>query len=158
MKSTQIRHEIQVVGFYIGADEYALGINSVREIQPMSEIRKIPRAPLFVEGVINLRGRIVPIIDLRKRFDLEAKADQASSKILIVEIDRHLVGLIVDNVSEVMSFFADEIEKTPPVFSTNIGSQYIQGVAKLEERLIILLDVKKLLSYEEKTILEGLKS
>jgi purine-binding chemotaxis protein CheW len=156
VKKAQTRQEVQFVGFYIGTDEYALSINTVREIQAMTEIRKVPKAPRFVEGVINLRGHIVPIIDLRKRFDLEARADHQASKILIVEIKRYLLGMIVDNVSEVMRFFADEIEKAPPVFAANIDSAYIQGVAKVEDRLIVLLDVEKLLSFEEQKLLAGM--
>ena len=159
-KKEAVRHEVQVVGFYIGEDEYAVNINTVREIQAMTDIRKVPKAPRFVEGVINLRGHIVPIIDLRKRFDMPAKSSEQQAKILIVEFNDNLVGMIVDNVSEVMRFFSNQIEKTPPVFTANIDSQYIQGVAKKEDedRLIILLDVKKLLSYEEQDLLAGMNS
>lgn len=157
-KTNQIRQEVQVVGFYIGEDEYALEIVKVREIQAMTEIRKVPKAPRFVEGVINLRGHIVPIIDLRRRFDLEVNDARQSAKILIVELDKNLVGMIVDNVSEVMRFYADEIEKTPPMFSSSIDAQYIQGVAKLDEKLIILLNLEKLLSFEEQTVLKSFDS
>ena len=158
MKKVQSRQEIQVVGFYIGTDEYALNIAKVREIQAMTDIRKMPKAPSFVEGVINLRGHIVPIIDLRKRFDLPPLADHHQSKILIVDFNRNLVGMVVDNVSEVIRLFSDQIERAPDVFSYNIGSQYVQGVAKLEERLIVLLDIEKLLSFDEQNQLAGLKS
>lgn len=157
-KKPLIRQEIQVVGFYIGEDEYALYIHKVREIHPMTEIRKVPKAPQFVEGVINVRGQIVPIIDLRKRFDMPLNEHRSSAKILIVELDKNLVGMIVDNVSEVMRFYLDEIEKTPPMFSGNIGSHYIQGVAKLNDKLIILLDIERLLSFEEQSVLKSLKS
>lgn len=158
VKKQGIRQEIQVVGFYIGEDEYALLIHKVREIHPMTEIRKVPKAPPFVEGVINVRDQmIVPIIDLRKRFDMDANENRHSAKILIVELDRNHVGMIVDNVSEVMRFYVDEIEKTPPMFSSNIDSQYIQGVAKLNNKLIILLDIEKLLSFEEQSVLKSFK-
>jgi len=158
MKKVQTRQEIQVVGFYIGTDEYALNIAKVREIQAMTDIRKMPKAPSFVEGVINLRGHIVPIIDLRKRFDLPPVSELHQSKILIVEFNRNLVGMIVDNVSEVIRLFSDQIEKAPEVFSYNVGSQYIQGVAKLDERLIVLLDIERLLSFEEQKQLAVLKT
>jgi purine-binding chemotaxis protein CheW len=157
-KKPGIRHEIQVVGFYIGEDEYALYINKVLEIHPMTDIRKVPKAPQFVEGVINVRGQIVPIIDLRKRFDMAPNENRQTAKILIVELDKNLVGMIVDNVSEVMRFYVDEIEKTPPMFSSNIDSQYIQGVANLNDKLIILLDIEKLLSFEEQSVLKSFKS
>ncbi|NCB38999.1 MAG: purine-binding chemotaxis protein CheW [Erysipelotrichia bacterium] len=158
IKKTTIRSEIQVVGFYIGEDEYAIYINKVREIYPMTDIRKIPKAPQFVEGVINLRGLIVPVIDLRKRFDMPPNENRQSAKILIVELEKNQVGMIVDNVSEVMRFYADEIEKTPPMFSASIDSQYIQGVANLNEKLIILLDIEKLFSFEEQSVLKNFKN
>lgn len=158
VKKTAIRQEVQAVGFYIGEDEYAIRISKVREIHPMTDIRNVPKSPPFVEGVINLRGAIVPIIDLRKRFDLLKNENNQSSKILIVELNKNQIGLIVDNVSEVIRFYVDEIEKTPPMFSANIDSQYIQGVAKMKEKLIILLDIEKLLSYEEQTVLTTFKS
>ena len=157
-KKPQVTHEIQVVGFYIGSDEYAININNVREIVAMTEIRKVPKAPRFVEGVINLRGHIVPIIDLRKRFEIPPAVDMPQSKILIVEFHKHLLGMIVDSVSEVFRLNQDQIEKTPPLFTASIDSQYIQGVGKIEERLIILLDVERLLSFEEQTLLAGMRS
>jgi purine-binding chemotaxis protein CheW len=158
VKKPGIRQEIQVVGFYLGEDEYALFIHKVREIYAMTEIRKVPKAPQFVEGVINLRGTIVPIIDLRKRFDLDANESKHTAKILIVELGKNQVGMIVDNVSEVMRFYTDEIEKAPPMFSSNISSQYVQGVAKMNDKLIILLDIEKLLSFEEQSVLKNFKS
>jgi len=158
MKKVQVRQETQAVGFYLGTDEYAITIAKVREIQGMTEIRKVPRAPKFVEGVINLRNRIHPIIDLRKRFELPPAIEPAQAKILIVEFNRNLVGLVVDNVSEVIRLYTDQIEKTPDIFSVSIDSRYIQGVAKIDDRLIILLDVDKLLSFEEASALAGLKS
>ncbi len=158
VKKPGIRQEIQVVGFYLGEDEYALFIHKVREIYAMTEIRKVPKAPQFVKGVINLRGTIVPIIDLRKRFDLDANESKHTAKILIVELGKNQVGMIVDNVSEVMRFYTDEIEKAPPMFSSNISSQYVQGVAKMNDKLIILLDIEKLLSFEEQSVLKNFKS
>ncbi|RCK78579.1 MAG: Positive regulator of CheA protein activity (CheW) [Candidatus Ozemobacter sibiricus] len=158
VKKAQIKQEVQVVGFYLGNDEYAITIAKVREIQSMTEIRKVPKAPKFVEGVINLRGRILPIIDLRKRFELPPAVDPAQAKILIVEFNRNHVGLVVDNVSEVIRLYSDQIEKTPDIFSLSIDSRYISGVAKLDDRLIILLDVEKLLSFEEQNALAGFKS
>ncbi len=155
VKKSNIRQEVQAVGFYIGEDEYAIYIHKVREIYPMTEIRKIPKAPQFVEGVINLRGQIIPVIDLRKRFDMAPNESRHTAKILIVELEKNQVGMIVDNVSEVMRFYVDEIEKAPAMFSASIDSQYIQGVAKLDNKLIILLDLEKLLSFEEKSVLKS---
>ncbi len=154
-KKISVRHEVKVVGFYLGEDEYAVYIQNVREIYPMTEIRKIPKAPPFVEGVIHLRGSIIPIIDLRKRFDMpQADISKTNAKILIVELEKNQIGMVVDNVSEVMSFYTDEIEKAPPVFASNIDSQYIHGVAKVDEKLVIILDIERMLSFEERTALQ----
>lgn len=155
-KKIESSHEIQAVGFYIGTDEYAIEISNVQEIGAMMDIRKVPKSPPFVEGVVNLRGSIIPIIDLRKRFEQNAD-NRASAKIVIVEFQGHQLGMIVDNVSEVIRVKADAIEPPPPLFSSNIGSQYVQGVAKVESRLIILLDLEKLLSSEEANALRGMK-
>lgn len=156
-KKIEVSKEIQAVGFYIGSDEYAVDIAHVSEIGAMMEIRKIPKSPPFVEGVVNLRGAIIPIIDLRKRFDQPAES-KTSAKIIIVEFGGHQFGMIVDNVSEVIKMKADAIEPPPPMFSSNIDSAYVQGVGKLDNRLIILLDLQKLLSSEEQQALVGLKN
>jgi len=158
MGKIQTRQEIQVVGFYIGADEYAIDIAYVREIGGMMEISKVPKAPKFVEGVINLRGKIIPIIDLRKRFDVQSSVGIQHSKILIVELEKQLLGMIVDNVSEVFRLSGDQLEESPPLFSANIDSQYVQAVGKLDKRIIILLDVNRLLTFEETKQLAGLKT
>ncbi len=158
VKKAQAKQEVQVVGFYIGADEYAINIAHVREIGGMMEIRKVPRTPKFVEGVINLRGRIIPVIDLRKRFDIQSSVETPQAKILIVEFGKSLLGMIVDNVSEVFRLSGDQLEDTPDLFSASIDSQYISAVGKLENRIIILLDVKKLLSFDEQNQLAGLKA
>ncbi|MBF0406042.1 MAG: purine-binding chemotaxis protein CheW [Candidatus Riflebacteria bacterium] len=161
MKNTKkvvSRQEIQVVGFFIGSDEYALGISDVREIVAMTEIRKVPKAPKFVEGVINLRGKIVPILDLRKRFEITPAAEINQAKILIIEYNGNFLGMIVDNVSEVFRLSSEQLERTPPLLGNAIDSQYIWGVGKVENRLIILLDTEKLLSFEERNELAGLRS
>ena len=156
-KKTQARQEVQVVGFYLGTDEYAININNVREINAMVEIRKIPKAPPFVEGVIVLRGHVIPIIDLRKRFEMSSGIEHSAAKILIVEFQKQDLGMIVDNVSEVFRLNSSQIEPAPALFHGNISSQYIQGVGKLDNRIIVLLDVEKLLSGEEKNLLAGIK-
>ena len=142
------------MGFYIGPDEYAIAISDVREIVGMVDIRKVPKAPPFVEGVMNLRGHIVPIIDLRKRFDIPSTVETAHAKILIVDFGKSQIGMIVDNVSEVFRLTSDQLEQAPDLFAGNIDSQYIQGVGKVEDRIIILLDVKRMLSGEEQSQLQ----
>jgi purine-binding chemotaxis protein CheW len=120
----------------------------------MQEITNVPNAPNFVEGVINLRGRVIPIVDLRKRFGLEAKEHSKATRIIVVMIDQVTVGLIVDEVSEVLRIPEDTVEPPPPIVA-GIEADYIKGVGKLEDRLLILLDLNKILSQEERSSLQN---
>ena len=132
----------QLVTFSIGEEEFGVDILRVREIIRMLEITRVPRAPEFVEGVINLRGSVIPIIDLRKRFRLLAKENDKDTRIVVISIDNMTVGFIPANT----------IEPTPPVVA-GVDSEYIEGVGKLEDRLLILLDLDRLLSSEDKEAL-----
>lgn len=142
----------QLVTFSIGEEEFGVDILRVREIIRMLEITRVPRAPEFVEGVINLRGSVIPIIDLRKRFRLTAKENDKDTRIVVISIDNMTVGFIVDSVSQVLRIPANTIEPTPPVVA-GLDSEYIEGVGKLEDRLLILLDLDRLLSSEDKEAL-----
>ncbi len=142
----------QLVTFSIGEEEFGVDILRVREIIRMLEITRVPRAPEFVEGVINLRGSVIPIIDLRKRFRLLAKENDKDTRIVVISIDNMTVGFIVDSVSQVLRIPANTIEPTPPVVA-GVDSEYIEGVGKLEDRLLILLDLDRLLSSEDKEAL-----
>jgi purine-binding chemotaxis protein CheW len=124
----------------------------VQEIIRMMDITKVPRAPDFVEGVINLRGKVIPIIDLRKRFGLSTRDHDKHTRIIVIEINNMIVGFVVDSVSEVLRIPASTVEPPPPVVS-GLESEYISGVGKLEDRLLILLDLNKLLSGEERDLL-----
>ncbi len=136
--------DIQVVGFRIGAETYGVRIAAVREIVRVPEITAIPSAPELIEGVINLRGKIIPVMDLRKRFgQLYTHADK-KNRILVVEIDGKLLGLIVNAASEVLKIPPSDIEPPSSVFAEG-ESGYVTGVGKLKNRLIILLDIAKLL-------------
>lgn len=139
---------LQLVVFNVGKELYGVGIESVQEIVRVPEITEVPDAPDFLEGVINLRGRVVPVIDLRKRLKLQGVDKTKSTRVLITENGKSQVGLLVDSVSEVLKVQPDAIEDPPEMISA-IGVEYITGVAKVEERLIILLDLKKILSVEE---------
>jgi purine-binding chemotaxis protein CheW len=108
----------------------------------------VPQAPHYVEGVINLRGKVIPIIDLRKRFNLEIKAHDKNTRIVVVDINGSIMGMIVDAVSEVLRLPADTIEP-PPELVTGINSEYIKGVAKLKDRLLIFLDLSMVVAAEE---------
>ncbi len=143
---------LQLVTFSIGGEEFGVEILTVQEIIRMLEITRVPKAPDFVEGVINLRGKVIPIIDLRKRFGLESKSHDKNTRIVVIEINKMIVGFVVDSVSEVLRIPADTVEPPPPVVA-GLDSEYISGVGKLEDRLLILLDLDRLLSREEKSVL-----
>ena len=139
--------ELQVVGFRIGNETYGVRIGSVREIVRVPEITSVPNAPEAVEGVINLRGKIIPVMDLRKRFGAAAKSDK-KNRILVVELENKLLGLIVSAASEVLKIPPSEIEAPGSVFAEG-ESSYVTGVGKLKGRLIILLDIARLLRQPE---------
>ncbi len=143
---------LQLVTFSIGGEEFGVEILTVQEIIRMLEITRVPKAPDFVEGVINLRGKVIPIIDLRKRFGLDSKSHDKNTRIVVIEINKMIVGFVVDSVSEVLRIPADTVEPPPPVVA-GLDSEYISGVGKLEDRLLILLDLDRLLSREEKHVL-----
>ncbi len=139
---------LQLVSFKIGSEEFGVDILKVQEINRMVEITKVPQAPSYVEGVINLRGRVIPIVDLRKRFNLEVKDHDKNTRIVVVDIGGNIIGMVVDSVSEVLRLPADTIEP-PPEIATGINSDYIKGVAKLEDRLLIFLDLSKVIDLDE---------
>lgn len=142
---------LQLVTFKLGYEEYAIDILKVQEINRMVDITAVPNAPSSVEGVINLRGKVIPVINLRKRFGLNDKEKDAQSRIMVVDVGT-TVGLIVDSVSEVLRLSSDTVEPPPPITGCN-GSEYIKGIGKLEDRLLILLDIDKLLGNGERTVL-----
>lgn len=141
--------ETQLVTFNLGKEEFAVPILQIQEINRLVDITRVPKSPDFVEGVINLRGKVIPIIDLRKRFSLHQSDLGKYARIVVVNMDGRMVGLIVDSVSEVLRLPSDAIEPPPPVVA-GIGSEYIKGLGKLEGRLLILLDLSKILTKEEK--------
>lgn len=138
----------QLVSFVIENEEFGVDILKVQEIIRMVEITRVPKSPDFVEGVINLRGKIVPVIDLRKRFGIDKKEQDNETRIIVVELPDKVVGFLVDKVKEVIRVEKSVIEP-PPELTTNVSANYITGVAKLEDRLLILLDLDKVLSSEE---------
>jgi purine-binding chemotaxis protein CheW len=140
--------ELQVVGFRIGNETYGVRIGSVREIVRVPEITAVPSAPELIEGVINLRGKIIPVMDLRKRFGQTDIQSDKRNRILVVELDNKLLGLIVNAASEVLKIPPGDIEAPGSVFADG-ESGYVTGVGKLKGRLIILLDITKLLHRPE---------
>lgn len=154
MNDKAVDQELQLVIFRLAQEEYGLPITKVQEINRLVPITKLPQTPPFMEGVINLRGRIIPVIDLRKRFALEVSEHNDDSRIIIVEVCGQIVGVIVDAVAEVVRIAATSIEPPPPSFI--LEAKYIQGVGKLEDRLLILLEIDQILTTQESITLKQL--
>ncbi|MBN1211005.1 MAG: purine-binding chemotaxis protein CheW [candidate division Zixibacteria bacterium] len=136
---------IQLVSFNLADEEFGVDILSVQEINRMVEITRVPQVPSYCEGVINLRGRVIPIIDLRKKFDLPVRDWNKDTRIIVCDIDHQIVGMIVDAVSEVRRIPGSTVEP-PPDIVNSVNSRYIRGVAKLQERLLLFLDIRKLIT------------
>lgn len=139
----------QLVVFELQGELYGVDIHQVREIIRVPAITHVPRTPDFVEGVVNLRGTVIPILDLRKRFGFNEGGDDADRRIVVVEMEDKTLGVIVDAVREVLLVDEETIEPPSPYIVT-MDSQYIVGVARLEEHLVILLDLNQVLSAGER--------
>ncbi len=137
-----------LVTFRLGSGEYAIDIMQAKEIIKMEKITLIPNAPYFVEGVINLRGNIIPIIDLKKRFNLEESEGDKNTGIIIAKIEDVDMGIMIDSVSKVVSMPNSDIQP-PPSMLQGIGQRYIKGVGKMEDKLLVVLDLDKLFTNEE---------
>ena len=135
--------------FTLANEHYGVGIVVVDSIIKLQPITAVPRAPSFVEGVTNLRGKVLPVIDLRKRFGLPAEESTKEARIVVTEMDGSTVGMLVDTVSEVLDVADEAIEPPSPIVTT-VDSGFITGIAKVGDRLVILLDLEKVLSAEEK--------
>ena len=138
---------LQLGTFIVGGEEFGVDILKLREIIRIMPITKVPCADGFVEGAINLRGQIIPIINLRKRFGLPGKEFDRDTRIINMEVNNFVVGFIVDSVGQVRRISGNLVEPAPAVVAT-VDSEYINGVAKIEDRLLILLDMGKLVSDE----------
>ncbi len=147
----------QLISFSVDGEEYGLDILRVKEVIRAAEVTRLPRAPAFVKGIINLRGDVVPIIDLREKFSYESAEYTDSTRVIVVDVDGRLVGMIVDEASQVLRIPDSQIEPPPPIVG-GLPSHYIKGVGKLEDRLIILLNIDKILSSDEMQELEGLEA
>ena len=147
--------EQQLVVFELANEHYGVDIAAVESIIKMQAITTVPHAPAFVEGVTNLRGTVLPVIDLRKRFGLQQAPVDRNSRIVVVVMDGLKVGLVVDAVSEVMSVQDETVEPPPPMVAS-VDTAFITGIAKTGDRLVILLDICKVLSLQEKDGLQAL--
>lgn len=138
---------LELVVFRLGQELYGVNIHQVREIIPRQAITRVPRTQPCVLGVTNLRGRIIPVLDLRRRLNLQASAEPGQEKIAVAEIDGQTVGMLVDGVSEVLQVESSAVEPSPAT-ARGVDTQYITGVAKIAERLVILLDLRKVLAHQ----------
>lgn len=139
--------QIQVVAFQLGNEEYAVDILYVQEINRLLNITRVPRSPAYIDGVVNLRGSIIPVINLHKKFNMEISSNDEDTRIIVFQFDDVKAGIIVDKVSEVLHLNLIDIEETAKVYNS-IDAEIIKGVARVEDRLLILLDLQKLLGIE----------
>ncbi|MET1123828.1 MAG: chemotaxis protein CheW [Archaeoglobaceae archaeon] len=140
---------VQVIVFNLGDERYGVDISQVREIIKPTQITRIPNAPDFVEGVINLRGQITTIINLRKRFGMEPKSIDNNTRIIVVEHKNAVIGMMVDAVNEVKYLSSEDIEPLPSIVTARSEAKFLKGVGKLPDGLLILIDLNKVLSDEE---------
>jgi purine-binding chemotaxis protein CheW len=141
---------IQLVSFMLADEEYGVGVLKVREIIRMPTITKMPNVPQHIEGVVNLRGKVIPIISMRKRFNLKESENSSQTRIIIMDVVGSLTGFIVDAVSEVIRIQSSEIQPPPSmVLSGGIGQEFITGVFNHTDRLLIILDIDLMFSDDE---------
>jgi len=141
---------LQLVSFKIGEAEFGVDILRVQEINKMMDLTSVPNTPPFVEGVVNLRGRIIPVLNLRSRLGLDVKEYDSETRIIVVELIDKTIGFIVDEVKEVLRI-PKSITEQPPEVVSGVDAEYITAIGKLEDRLLILLDLTKILSNEEQS-------
>jgi purine-binding chemotaxis protein CheW len=135
---------LQLVGFHVGGEEFGIDILRVQEIIRLQALTRVPNSPDFMDGVMNLRGKIIPVIGLRKRFGLEAIPPDKQTRIVVIDIENTVLGFIVDSVSEVLRIPADTVE--PPPRLGPVEREYVWGVGKLNDRLLILIDATRLMT------------
>ncbi|WP_303850109.1 chemotaxis protein CheW [Seleniivibrio woodruffii] len=151
--------EKQIVTFQIENEQYGILIEKVQEINRYTNVTKVPKTPKFVEGIINLRGEVIPLIDLRTRFDLKAKERDEFTRVIIVNLKNMKVGFVVDGVDEVLRIKTDDIDVVPPVLSATVSSEFIGGVVNVvsKQKMILLLNIEDLFSHSEMSKLEKMK-
>jgi purine-binding chemotaxis protein CheW len=152
--------EVQLVTFMLGPEEYGIPISQIQEIDRLSKITKVPKAAAFIEGITNLRGEVIPVLDTRKRFELETKQSDDRTRIIIVDLGGIKTGLVVDSVREVLNLARKDIAPPPEAIGSGIDQQFISGIGKVDagKRMIVLLDVERILSRQEQTHLSEVTS
>ena len=151
---TEQQELLQLVSFKIGEEEFGVDINIVQEINRMLQITKVPNTPDFIEGVVNLRGRIIPVIDLRVKLGLIKLEHGKNTRIVVIELKEQTIGFIVDEVNEVLRI-PKSITATPPELIGGVNNEFITAIGKLEDRLLILLDLEKIFSIAEFSLMES---
>lgn len=146
--------DLQIVVFRLSSEEYALPITKVKDINRFMPLTKMPKSPAFMKGVINLRGEIIPVVDLRERFGLTANEATDDSRIMIVDFNNQLIGIVVDGVTEVITIPTAEIDIPPAASKLNM--KQVPGIGKFNNRLLILLDIDEVFSAEEVEDLKGM--
>jgi len=149
-KGFAVDREMQVVAFKVGREDFGVDVKKVEGVISMVDITRMPRAPQFVEGIINLRGQIVAVVDLANRLGIESTERGAATRIVVVEAQDVKVGLVVES-PEVLNINQEDIEASPMLATSDVNASFIMGVVKLGDRLLILLDVDRVLSDEERT-------
>jgi purine-binding chemotaxis protein CheW len=142
----------QLISFTIGEEEYGLELLRVKEVIRMRQITWLPKAPSCVKGIINLRGDVIPIVDLRDRFGLQTIEQTAMTRVIVVEVEGRLVGVVVDSASQVVRVPADQFDPPPPMAGKTTQG-FITGVGKMGEKLIITVDVDRILSSDEMSLI-----
>jgi len=150
-EQTYSSSEIQLVVFKLGREEYAVSILQVQEIKRITEITRVPHTPEYIKGVINLRGSVLPVIDLKKRLNLPQQVSTEDARIIIVKVNEISVGMMVDAVSEVMTINEKNID-SPDVVAGSVSANYLSGVGKLDNRLLILLNLETIIGIGQETI------
>jgi purine-binding chemotaxis protein CheW len=140
---------LQLVIFQLGGEEFGVDIMAVQEIIKMPAITSIPQAPEYVAGVINLRGKIIVVVNLGKKFNILSSEKDKEYKVIVVELGDQVIGMMVDSVSEVLRVPSSSVDPAPDIITPGVSSNYIQGVGKLDDRLLILLDLRNVLSEHE---------
>jgi len=143
---------IQLVSFNLEKEEYGINVLMVREIIRMLNITRVPNTPHYVEGVINLRGKVIPIISLRRKFDLAEAEYDKRTRIMVMEVVGEMMGFIVDEVSEVIRISEKEIQPPPPVVASGIEQECMAGVVNQANRLLVLLDLERMFTADERRI------
>lgn len=146
--------QVQIVTFRVGPEEFGLDVFSVLEVLRHQPVTPVPRAPAFVEGVIDVRSVLVPVVDLRRRFEIPNSSVDAYTRIVVVEYHGDRLGLTVDSVSEVMRVPETAISE-PPAYVRGLAAEYLRGMVRLDNRLVVLLDIERILSSDERIALDA---